>query len=73
MKKIKNTVTLHEAAVSIRMDAFSQLMSEHGWMCFVNEMRGGWRVGEYYSIILRYHEPSYVYFTHYMTRLFIKF
>jgi len=20
-------------------------MSEHGWMCFVNEMRGGWQEG----------------------------
>ncbi len=57
------------------MDVFSQFMSEHGWMCFANEMRGdGGGLGGYYSIILRYHEPSwYVYFTRYIERLFIIF
>jgi hypothetical protein len=47
-KKKKNIViliSLYEAALSIRMDAFAQFMSEHGWMCFVNEMRGGWQDG----------------------------
>jgi hypothetical protein len=43
--KIVTLISLHEAAVSIRMDAFLQFMSEHGWMCFVNEMRGGWKEG----------------------------
>jgi hypothetical protein len=40
-KKTVILISLDEVAVSICMDAFSQFMSEHGWMCIVNEMRGG--------------------------------